>query len=1046
MKQVKRFLSVLLTLCMLMGMLPSTVFAVDHSMPFTDVENTDWFYDAVEYAYDNGIMSGTGDTTFSPDIATTRGMIVTILHRMEGTPSAAGANFTDVPRSQWYTSAVVWASANDIVAGYGNGEFGPNDPITREQMAAILYRYVQYKEYEHTITGDVSTFADFSQISTYAVEAMSWATGAELISGVGNNMLDPTGSATRAQVAMILMRFCEQVIPADTSEPETFTVTFEYNYGNKGVYETAEVNDGDTVARPDNPSRSGYSFSGWYTAATGGSRFDFDTEITQDTTLYAHWSANGGGGGSSGSTSEPTPTPVFYTVTFHSNGGSAVDSQSVESGKTAVQPAEPTREDWNFSGWYTDEACTQPYDFSKPVTGDLNLYAKWVVADNAQDPPSTEVGDDDVYNLSCDPSEVEVSSSATITFKVVSTLTVEYFELYCGEQSTGIKLYDDGGYAQSESADDIPADGTYTGIYNLTGDEEGVLSFTAKATVAEQEITTNSVTVQCYTELTDEHLESMKTVQVGIAAVMETAVSTLPEEATAAERTEARYNAVLQYLNEQSTQGIIQNVTGDKENGIISFVYTATGIEGVAVCSEYDVEDPKASIDSEKTRNSASDLAVDLGTYDMLNSIDTEFEYISYKERATILNYCSQTDSEQANRIQAYSSIAKTLEDAGFDVDNQFSVTVDQFKSLQDYQFIVTDCHGSYYNGTPVICTDQAVTATNAKTYSADLKNNRISIVTLTTGEVNYWIRPSFFTHYYLQKPLNCTIFYLNVCKGAVDQDKQLVNAILNAGADAVVAYSDTVYTYYGTAMLEDIVGSLLTGDTINTAVTEAQTENGVNDHVWGNNQGFEKLKDEIAMCGVYGKKDSILHASLENGNFDGTLDQQSDNINVWKQYGDARSIYKLAGLSPISSPKMAIISSGFGSLNDETTSAIYQTFLVPEDANTIQFAYNIVSEEPMEWVGTQYNDLFQAELLDTDGNNLSTLAFESVNTSTWYAIDGIDFPGGDDTTYHTRWITISSDEIAKYQGQLVVLRFMVQDAGDAIYDTAALIDSVVIH
>ena len=172
MKRAKRFLSVLLTFCMVLGMLPGTVFAANSKNPFTDVKKTDWFYEAVQYVYENGMMSGTGDTTFSPDTTTTRGMIVTILHRMEGKPTAAGETFTDVAAGQYYADAVAWASANGIVSGYGNNLFGPNDPITREQMAAILYRYVQYKGYDDAVKGDVSAFADGNQVSSYAVEAM----------------------------------------------------------------------------------------------------------------------------------------------------------------------------------------------------------------------------------------------------------------------------------------------------------------------------------------------------------------------------------------------------------------------------------------------------------------------------------------------------------------------------------------------------------------------------------------------------------------------------------------------------------------------------------------------------------------------------------------------------------------------------------------------------------------------------------------------------------------------------------------------------------
>ena len=381
MKRAKRFLSILLTLCMVLGMFPGTVFAANSSVPFTDVKEADWFYDAVQYVYENGMMSGTGASTFSPDTTTTRCMIVTILHRMEGTPSATGAEFTDVPADQYYSDAVAWASANGIVSGYGNGIFGPNDTITREQMATILYRYVQYKGYDAETTGDVSTFADGSQVSSYAVEAMNWAVGSGLISGVGNNTLAPKGSATRAQVAVILMRFCNSVAPV------SYTVTFEYNYGNKGVYQTVTVESGETVDKPANPTRSGYSFEGWYTAETNGEKFDFDTVIDEDITLYAQWHRNSSGSGVVIPTPTPNPDPtpdptIYYTVTFETNGGNEIKSVQVKEGLTLSAPEDPVREEYIFVGWYTSEELDEMFLFGVDViTADTTLYAAWVYDD-----------------------------------------------------------------------------------------------------------------------------------------------------------------------------------------------------------------------------------------------------------------------------------------------------------------------------------------------------------------------------------------------------------------------------------------------------------------------------------------------------------------------------------------------------------------------------------------------------------------------------------------------------------------------------------------
>ena len=183
-------------------------------LPFIDVRGDDWFYDDVAYVYENGLMNGTSETTFSPYISTTRGMIVTILYRMEGKPAVLEAcPFTDVKAGAYYERAIVWAAENGIVKGYGNGCFGPDDQITREQMAAILYRYAKNRGLDVSVgeNTNILSYDDALDISEYAVPAMQWACGAQIIHGA-DGRLTPGAKATRAQVAAILHRFCENVL------------------------------------------------------------------------------------------------------------------------------------------------------------------------------------------------------------------------------------------------------------------------------------------------------------------------------------------------------------------------------------------------------------------------------------------------------------------------------------------------------------------------------------------------------------------------------------------------------------------------------------------------------------------------------------------------------------------------------------------------------------------------------------------------------------------------------------------------------------------
>lgn len=181
------------------------------SNPFTDVRSTDWFYDAVNYVYSEGIMDGTSVYMFSPNNATSRGMLVTILWRLAGQPVVTGTSFSDVSSSAYYYYAVLWASKYGIVDGLGNNMFGPDQAITREQFAVILYRYAQHCGYSTSANSTLVGYADSNKISSYALTAMRWACGAGLFEGDERANLNPQGQTTRAAAAKLLMTFQENV-------------------------------------------------------------------------------------------------------------------------------------------------------------------------------------------------------------------------------------------------------------------------------------------------------------------------------------------------------------------------------------------------------------------------------------------------------------------------------------------------------------------------------------------------------------------------------------------------------------------------------------------------------------------------------------------------------------------------------------------------------------------------------------------------------------------------------------------------------------------
>ena len=215
----KRLLSLALALCLVCSLLPGTALAAGEN-PFTDVSASHWAHDDITYVYENDLMNGTDGSLFSPESTTTRAQVVTVLYRLAGQPAADWENpFWDVPASAWFHDAVTWAWENDITGGVSSTHFGAGNAVTREQLAAFLYRYAQDQGYDTSARADLSGYSDAGLVSSYATEALSWANATGLITGTTGTTLSPQGSATRAQVATILSRFCQDVIPGGYVSP-----------------------------------------------------------------------------------------------------------------------------------------------------------------------------------------------------------------------------------------------------------------------------------------------------------------------------------------------------------------------------------------------------------------------------------------------------------------------------------------------------------------------------------------------------------------------------------------------------------------------------------------------------------------------------------------------------------------------------------------------------------------------------------------------------------------------------------------------------------
>ena len=215
----KRLCSLALAMALTVSLFTGTASAAGWH-PFWDVPQSHWAHEAVTYVYDNDLMNGTDGSLFSPESTTTRAQVVTVLYRLAGQPAADWANpFWDVPASAWFHDAVTWAWENDITGGVSSTHFGAGNAVTREQLAAFLYRYAQDQGYDTSARADLSGYSDAGLVSSYATEALSWANATGLITGTTATTLSPKGSATRAQVATILSRFCQDVIPGGYVSP-----------------------------------------------------------------------------------------------------------------------------------------------------------------------------------------------------------------------------------------------------------------------------------------------------------------------------------------------------------------------------------------------------------------------------------------------------------------------------------------------------------------------------------------------------------------------------------------------------------------------------------------------------------------------------------------------------------------------------------------------------------------------------------------------------------------------------------------------------------
>ncbi len=334
---------------------------------FPDVPEGTWYTSWVEQASEAGLMTGYGQGSrqgqFGPGDPLTRAQVATVLWRMADKPEPAGAaGFPDVEDGSWYAQAVAWCVVTGYVGGPDDGTFVPDGEVTRAELAAMAWRWARWAGVD-VACPDPSAFestTDSQSVEGWAVEAMTWTAAAGVLTGLDNR----DGTYTLDPASGATRAQAAKVFVVLSGKPlapkASHTVTFESNGGTAVAPQS--VTCGEAASEPDAPTKDGLAFAGWYAGKDLTKAYGFDTPVTADITLYAGWHLN------------------TYTVTFDSNGGSDVAAQTVSYGSKATEPDAPTKDGLAFAGWFSDPALVTPYDFGAPVASDITLYAKWTEA------------------------------------------------------------------------------------------------------------------------------------------------------------------------------------------------------------------------------------------------------------------------------------------------------------------------------------------------------------------------------------------------------------------------------------------------------------------------------------------------------------------------------------------------------------------------------------------------------------------------------------------------------------------------------------------
>lgn len=647
-----------------------------------------------------------------------------------------------------------------------------------------------------------------------------------------------------------------------------------------------------------------------------------------------------------------------------------------------------------------------------------------------------------VIDLSTDETEIPAEpGNKTVFFYAHTEMVVPSITLVDKESGQGVGTFtDDGDY--SFSGDDMKGDGVYTCKAEIDISKGKDYIFCAEY----EDIISEPVEISVFEGFTDQENGEMDEVDAVLSAWLSGEGF---KELPLAEKEKQGFS-ILKTLATEGTKDysyeLIREDTIYYNSDVHGYFFTyACGVLGSVFLEE--CEDGCNGVGGSE-RGGGMDLREKSLKSTLANTVK--------KTNPVQVLYAFREDERY--RYAYYEQYKKEWKSMGVNTEIDDKVTVSDFKNkLKGKSVVVFSMHGGYYSyinskkkeiSVPALFTRDKVTKKKNDNYKKDLDKHRIGRTAKGKGGY-YVILPGLFSSTYKKKPLKGSVVFMENCSGFgydAGKDDTLAQAIKKGGAKFIMGFHGSVDGAYSREMLRTFVLAMTNGTTTGEAFKECVLRCGMND------REYKKIypnPEDIAYPVWYGDTEFTLwKGGLLKGSFEKEPEEtEEETLQGWIKEGDVRTVTMLGELTPVDGSYMAILTTGIGSgeeeyLGESVGSTMSQRFKVPEGAKHLSFSYNVVSEEPMEYVGSKYDDTFSAKIYNADGDEYKELAHESVNTADWRMVSGVDFAGGDHTAYQTGWKTVEFD-VSSYCGQYVTLSFEVWDEGDSAFDTAVLIDNV---